>query len=487
PPIELLDEYNSIITGEADKRFDRVSGVNLTSNLNSNNEEDEGAEVITEESSNAPLLNSSGSMTVTGNISDTDGLPLPTATVSIKGTTMGTTTDFDGNYSINVNPGQILQYSFVGYASLETTVGASNTINITMESDDELEEVVVTAQGIKRENKAFGYAVTTLSADDLRPGGDTRASYYSSTPRRERNKESKKKLFVSKRKVNEPYMIGIVEEKDIKKAYKIYLTRRELNKEQLTYYIDMYDVFKGKDIVLAERILSNITELDPDNYELLRAYAYKLEETGDFELAEFMFKKILKLRSEDSQSYRDLALTYEAQGKYDEAETLLASIVDGSIYQDHPERRRFEGLEIISKNELVSLQNKLKKQTKGKTYDVRIIIDWNHNDTDIDLHVIDPNREKCYYGNRKTAIGGKMSRDMTQGFGPEEYTLKKAKAGEYYVKVNYFGDRYQKISNPTFMKVTIFKYYGTDKEQKEIKVVRLDRTYKNEMLAKLVF
>jgi TonB-linked SusC/RagA family outer membrane protein len=105
--------------------------------------------------------------TVSGTVSDSDGLPLPTATVLIKGTTTGTTTDFDGNYSISASEGQVLQFSFVGYANQEVTVGASSTVNVTLEADNTLEEVVVTAIGIKREKKALGYSVTTVGSEDL--------------------------------------------------------------------------------------------------------------------------------------------------------------------------------------------------------------------------------------------------------------------------------------------------------------------------------
>jgi len=115
------------------------------------------------------------------------------------------------------------------------------------------------------------------------------------------------------------------------------------------------------------------------------------------------------------------------------------------------------------------------------------VVDWNHNDTDIDLHIIDPNLEECYYSHNKTTIGGTMSEDMTQGFGPEEYTVQKAIQGDYFIKVRYYGDRYQKVENPTFMKVTIYKYYGTIKETKETQLLRLTKSDNEEIIAKLSF
>ena len=80
---------------------------------------------------------------VSGTVSDENGLPLPGATVVIEGTTTGVSTDFDGNYSIQANQGDVLLFSYVGYSTQSQAVGASNTINVSMEQDNALEEVVV--------------------------------------------------------------------------------------------------------------------------------------------------------------------------------------------------------------------------------------------------------------------------------------------------------------------------------------------------------
>ena len=113
--------------------------------------------------------------TITGVVSDNSGLPLPGATVLVKGTSNGTSTDFDGKYAIKANRGATLVISFVGYTTKEVKVDASNSINVTLgENTQALEEVVVTAQGIKREKKALGYAVTTVGSEQLesRPEAD---------------------------------------------------------------------------------------------------------------------------------------------------------------------------------------------------------------------------------------------------------------------------------------------------------------------------
>lgn len=114
---------------------------------------------------------------VTGKvISDEDGQGLPGATVLVKGTTVGTTTDLDGNYSINVPAGSdVLIFSFVGLKTIEESIGNRSVINMTLTTDaSQLSEVVVTAIGIEKEKKALGYAVSTVG-DELiqnRPEAD---------------------------------------------------------------------------------------------------------------------------------------------------------------------------------------------------------------------------------------------------------------------------------------------------------------------------
>ncbi|SDX11188.1 TonB-linked outer membrane protein, SusC/RagA family [Lutibacter oricola] len=110
--------------------------------------------------------------TVTGKVADASG-PLPGVTVVVKGTNTGTQSDFDGNYSIKAKPGAVLQFSFIGMTTVEKTVGASNKIDVTMiESAEALDEVVVTALGIKRDKKSLGYATQEIKGDAVSTAKD---------------------------------------------------------------------------------------------------------------------------------------------------------------------------------------------------------------------------------------------------------------------------------------------------------------------------
>lgn len=104
--------------------------------------------------------------TVTGTITDEEGVPLPGATVAVKGTSNATTADFDGNYVIQAANGEVLVVSYVGYNAQEFMVSSSSA-DVSLSPSTELDEVVVTAQGIARKEKALGYAVTTITSEDL--------------------------------------------------------------------------------------------------------------------------------------------------------------------------------------------------------------------------------------------------------------------------------------------------------------------------------
>ena len=109
---------------------------------------------------------------VTGLVQDADG-PLIGASVLVQGTTRGTITDIDGQYAIEANMGDVLEFSYMGYSSQTITVNGP-VINVTMSEDTEvLSEVVVTAMGIKRERKALGYEVGEVKGEDLTKAKET--------------------------------------------------------------------------------------------------------------------------------------------------------------------------------------------------------------------------------------------------------------------------------------------------------------------------
>jgi Ca-activated chloride channel homolog len=108
--------------------------------------------------------------------------------------------------------------------------------------------------------------------------------------------------------------------------------------------------------------------------------------------------------------------------------------------------------------------------------DTRVVLNWNMNDTDIDLWLTDPNGEKCYYSHKTTAIGGRISDDFTNGYGPEQFLLKKAIKGVYTIEANFYGERQLKLAGPTTVMAEIYTHYASGRQQRKIITIQLEKS-----------
>lgn len=105
--------------------------------------------------------------TITGTVTDAGGLPIPGVNVSVRNTNRGAQTDFDGNYSINAAPNEVLVFTFVGLSRVERAVGTSAVINVTMEEDSQaLDEVVVVGYGVQSKREVTG-AISQVKGEEI--------------------------------------------------------------------------------------------------------------------------------------------------------------------------------------------------------------------------------------------------------------------------------------------------------------------------------
>ena len=116
---------------------------------------------------------------------------------------------------------------------------------------------------------------------------------------------------------------------------------------------------------------------------------------------------------------------------------------------------------------------------------VRIIMNWNQMDVDIDMHVIEPNGEECYYGHKTTEIGARFSKDFTQGYGPEQYLLRNNFKGKYQIKTDFYGERTLTESGPTTVNVEIYTYKN-GKTERTMQTVQLSSIKDKQNLAEIV-
>ena len=259
--------------------------------------------------------------------------------------------------------------------------------------------------------------------------------------------------------------------------YTLYLQLRKDYRQTPLFYFNTAGFFLAAgNKALGLRILSNIAELDVENYELYKLLGYKLKQLGETEAACSIFKKILEWRPFEPQSYRDYGLALQDAGHYQQAlDTLYLAMVknyDANVSALYP---GIEETILPEINNLVALQkdridagNIPKRILSNMPVDIRVVLNWNMNNTDIDLWVTDPDNEKCYYSHRNTDIGGRISHDFTRGLGPEQFLLKKAVKGTYKVEVNYYGDTQVKLAGTTTIMVEVYTGYNTPSQTRRI-------------------
>lgn len=260
--------------------------------------------------------------------------------------------------------------------------------------------------------------------------------------------------------------------------YSLYLDERDSHASSTAFYLDVADLLlqKGRRAE-ALRVLSNLAELDLENRHVLRVLGYRLMQAKDYARAVEVFRDVLRLADEEPQSHRDLGLALAAAGQRQEGIERLYEVAA------RPWDGRFSEVELVALNELnaviatspQALDTAFidRRLLKNMPLDLRVVLAWDSDNSDMDLWVTDPNGERCYYGNRNTYQGGLLSDDFTGGYGPEEFVLRDAKPGKYKVEANFFGDRQQIVTGATTLSMMFSTGWGTRRQQDQSVTLRL--------------
>lgn len=292
----------------------------------------------------------------------------------------------------------------------------------------------------------------------------------------------------------EEYMKDFKNLQSVEVIYQKYLENRSKHEKQVSYYFDISKLlFKKGDKALSLKVLSTLAELDLENEELYKTIYYLLKQRGYYDKELWITQKILEWRPFDAQSHRDYALALVDNKKPQEALNIYKSL----LYQEFTDEisMRDNGIEEI----LIMEINNILKQNKNVDgskiddrlkadlpVDIRVVINWNKDNTDIDLWVTDPKGEDCSYQHKSTAIGGRISNDFTQGFGPEQFLLKKAVKGKYKIKTNFFGERQNILSGPTTVMAEVYLYYSDGRQERKIAVFQSQKQNKKENDSKIL-
>jgi tetratricopeptide (TPR) repeat protein len=263
-------------------------------------------------------------------------------------------------------------------------------------------------------------------------------------------------------------------------SYADYLTRRVLFMNDPAFYIEAADTLMSRgQSLLAYRVLGNLAELHGENAALLRILAGRLMQWNRQHDACLLYTDILRIRDEEPQSYRDLAQACIATGNVAQADTLYRYILS------RPWDNRFPDIHAIAATELSALHRKgASLPPLDSLYmvdcqaDVRVVLRWDTDNSDMDLHIVQPDAIELFYRNRSSNTGGIVSRDATGGYGPEVFTAANALRGTYTIRVHYYGDRNQGKAVPTTCFVDVYRNYGRANETKTTTMHRLSPTNK---------
>jgi hypothetical protein len=420
------------------------------------------------------------------------------------------------NIALSASSQQLGEVVVTGAIGIKRESRSAGYANATIDNKVSNQDVVVAGYGTAKRKDITG-AVSNVSADELAEyqpatasaasisppattrGFDGRVSGLQITSRstvsnniavsdsnrqyEHDNRNQTGEININYQKPNADYLKAI-QKAGKEGSYQKYIELRGAFKADPVFYFDVADYFiKTGNKEIGARILSNLAELDLDSYELYKMLGYKFKQLGDYNDELFAFKKVTELRPLDPQSFRDYGLALEDAGEHQKALDVLYAAMAKSYSAEAD--RLYTGIQEVflpEINRIIALnKHKLnlsaisKKIIKPMPTDIRIVMDWNMNNTDIDLWVTDPNNEKCFYGHNRTEIGGRISHDMTQGFGPEQFMLKTAIKGTYKVEINYYGDRQATIAGPTTIMAEMFTHYGTPQEKKELIVLQMKK------------
>jgi hypothetical protein len=282
------------------------------------------------------------------------------------------------------------------------------------------------------------------------------------------------------------------------RAYDTFLGERREYCSSPAFYLDCAEHFlRTGQRAIGLRVLSDVVELQLEEPRLLRIAAHRLQQAGELKMAVALFERVLRLRPEEPQSLRDLALALEAradarrrkagQGSpsiaadYLRSVELLNRIVLGRWDGRFPE---IEVTALEEANRIIAVGERdpafgrpsfpidPRLRTLLDT-DLRIVMTWDTDLTDMDLWVTEPSGEKCYYSHALTRTGGLISRDFTGGYGPEEYLVRRATAGEYRVQSNFYGSRSQSLTGAITIQATVITNFGRPNEERRSLTVRL--------------
>lgn len=293
--------------------------------------------------------------------------------------------------------------------------------------------------------------------------------------------------------IETPYLTEIIQTSSINHAYEVYLKQRKLYGKDINFFFDMASYFhKWNNPYMVRRILSNITEIiDADNIQLLRALAYKYDEFEMFDKSVELYEKIRRLQPEDSQAYRNLALSHHHNDELGKAKEIYKKIIydqydQVSTFSEIRKTINTEFKNLAALNKSSSIVDDIPDFYKKKSeYHRRIVFEWSDYDAEFDLQIVNPQKRYFTWSHTTNSEPARMNKEKEYGYGLEEFFITSKDKGEWLFNFTYFGKKTGDNSYPTYLKITVFDNYGKENQSEKIKTIYLKLFNKKQTVLKL--
>ncbi|WP_299762178.1 TonB-dependent receptor plug domain-containing protein [uncultured Dokdonia sp.] len=274
------------------------------------------------------------------------------------------------------------------------------------------------------------------------------------------------------------YILRLREIPNIEDRFEKYQRISRTQESPLEFYVDVAQYFDGINSKMADQVRADLAYISRNNTKALRTLCYIYEAAGDYEKAALVYERILKIAPSEAQSYRDLALVYQEIGKYNEALELYYNMLGEQI-----KGVDFTGLEKTLRNELSHLLALHKDKVDYSRFpnewlrtdfdiDIRMVIDWSDRSVPFEFQFVNPDKKFFKWTHTLQENRDRLEGEQAQGYQSEEFIIDDAPSGEWLINIQYLGDEGDYVL-PPFLKYTVYRNYGTPKETKEIKVVKL--------------
>jgi hypothetical protein len=244
-------------------------------------------------------------------------------------------------------------------------------------------------------------------------------------------------------------------------------------------------------------MLLSALELPSQDSQTLSLVADRLKRYGAIDRAVWAYEQVRRLEPHRPQPARNLALALAQRAQNSRGAAATADLERAMALLTEvimtPVDDAYEGIELVALTDANELIPRLRAAGSRKLdldprlvtlldVDLRVVIEWNTPGTDMDLWVDQPDGERSIYSNPLTHVGGQLSNDMTSGYGPEQYLLRRSIDGEYAIKVNVYSADAINPNGATMVTAHLTRNYGRRNSQTETMELELKPGDEGEML-----